>query len=163
MKNVLVLGIGNLILGDDGIGIHLVRILKQKSRLPANIEFMESEEIGFSILDLASGYDTLIIVDSIQSSNNESQGSIIYVTEDNYSNLSGWGSHYIGFFEMKELAHRSGIKFPGQLHVLGIVINDPFRIDWELSEDVQEALNDIAAKLEKEILRLCDDKKTLAS
>ena len=151
MNRVLVLGVGNLILGDDGLGIHLVRLLEKSGSFPAHVDFMESEEIGLSILDLASGYHTLMIVDSIQSTKDAPQGSILYVEEDQYDDLSGWGSHYIGFFEMKELAHRSGIPFPANLHILGITVVDPFRIDWELSEDLKGMLPEITKELSKTI------------
>jgi len=157
MNRVLVLGVGNLILGDDGLGIHLVRHLQKHGGFPEHIDFMESEEIGLSILDMASGYDTLLMVDAIQSEDDLAEGTIIYVTEDKYDNLSGWGSHYIGFFEMKDLAHRSGIPFPEQLHILGVVVNDPFRIDWELSPNVQRLLPDISKKLEATINELCGE------
>ncbi len=154
MKKVLVLGVGNLILGDDGLGIHLVRLLKEKGDFPGHVDFMESEEIGLAILDMARGYDTLILVDCIQSEEGLPQGSVLYVTEDKYDDLSGWGSHYIGFFEMKQLAHRSGIPFPQRFHILGITVDDPFRIDFELSEEIRNRIPGILKKLELTIMNL---------
>jgi hydrogenase maturation protease len=157
MNRVLVLGVGNLILGDDGLGIHLVRLLKEKGGFPENVDFMESEEIGLSILDMASGYDTLIIIDCIQTEEDTPQGSILYVTEEKYDDLSGWGSHYIGFFEMKELAHRLGIPFPPILHILGITVDDPFRIDFELSLEIKKLLPNIQKELQVKVTELCAD------
>ena len=155
MSSVLVLGVGNLILGDDGLGIRLVRLLEESGGFPDHVDFMESEEIGLSILDMASGYDTLILIDCIQTEDDTPQGKILYVTEDKYDDLSGWGSHYIGFFEMKKLALQSGIPFPPNLHILGITIDDPFRIDFELSEEVKNLLPDIQERLRYRILALC--------
>jgi hydrogenase maturation protease len=154
-KRVLVLGVGNLILGDDGLGIYLVRFLKEKGGFPDHVDFMESEEIGLSILDMASGYDTLIMVDCIQTEDDKPQGSILYVTEDKYDDLSGWGSHYIGFFEMKKLAERSGISFPKSLHILGVTIDDPFRIDFELSQGITDILPQVQSELELQVRELC--------
>ena len=154
MNKVLVLGVGNLILGDDGLGIHLVRILKRKGGFPENVNFMESEEIGLSIFDMASGYDTLILIDSILSEDGQPQGTICNVREDEYNDLSGWGSHYIGFFDMKKLAHQSGIPFPPSLHILGITINDPFKIDFELSPDIREVMPALVINLQAKIREL---------
>jgi hydrogenase maturation protease len=161
MNRVLVLGLGNLILGDDGLGIHLVRLLKEKGGFPEDISFMESEEIGLSILDMVAGYDTLILIDSIQSEDSLAQGTILEVNENQYDDLSGWGSHYIGFYEMKKLAHQSGIPFPSVLHILGIAIDDPYRIDFELSQGIKNLLPYIHMELELKILELTSEIETL--
>jgi hypothetical protein len=56
---------------------------------------------------------------------------------------------------MKELAHRSGIPFPKDLHILGIVVDDPFRIDWELSSNVKKLLPDLVKELIVRINSTC--------
>ena len=155
MERVLVLGLGNLILGDDGLGILLVRLLRKEGIFPENVDFEETEESGLGILEIAGGYDRLILIDSIQSIGNLPQGTIIDVTEGTYSNLSGWGSHYIGFFEMKKLAEMASIPFPSELNILGINIDDPFRIDFNISEGIRKILPEIQEKLEDKIRELC--------
>jgi hydrogenase maturation protease len=66
MKNVLIGGIGNVLLGDDGVGPYLARILA------ANYDFGESVEVidlGTPALDLVdeiSGRDAVILIDSVK-------------------------------------------------------------------------------------------------
>jgi len=59
----LILGLGNPILTDDGVGI---RIAKEISKKCKNIAVVQASAAGFRIIDEIIGYDKLIIVDSIK-------------------------------------------------------------------------------------------------
>ena len=61
--NTLILGIGNLILTDDGVGIKIAQRLKEER---PELEVVETGEAGLTLLDLITGYDRLIIIDSIK-------------------------------------------------------------------------------------------------
>ena len=61
---VLVLGVGNPILSDDGVGIHVARELK-KRRLPG-VDVEELAASGLELLDVVRGYDKVVIIDAIQ-------------------------------------------------------------------------------------------------
>ena len=71
MKKTLVLGLGNPILCDDGIGIHVVRaVATQTSDIQlstANPHFAEASVGGVRLLEIIAGYERVIIVDAIQS------------------------------------------------------------------------------------------------
>ena len=66
----LVLGIGNDILGDDGVGIHIARAVARKiSTKEARVE--ETGAAGLSLLELIKGHERLIIADAILTNNTE--------------------------------------------------------------------------------------------
>jgi hydrogenase maturation protease len=66
----LVLGIGNDILGDDGVGIHVARAVARKiSAKEARVE--ETGAAGLSLLELVKGHERLIIADAILTDNTE--------------------------------------------------------------------------------------------
>jgi hydrogenase maturation protease len=66
----LVLGIGNDILGDDGVGIHVARAVARKiSAKEARVE--ETGAAGLSLLELIKGHERLIIADAILTDNTE--------------------------------------------------------------------------------------------
>ena len=66
----LVLGIGNDILGDDGVGIHIARaIARRVSAKDAKVE--ETAAAGLSLLELIKGYERLIVADAILTNNTE--------------------------------------------------------------------------------------------
>ena len=60
----LVLGIGNDILGDDGVGIHIAREAARRISTP-NVTVEETGAAGLSLLERIKGYDRLIIADAI--------------------------------------------------------------------------------------------------
>jgi hydrogenase maturation protease len=60
----LVLGIGNDILGDDGVGIHIVREVARRIRA-VDVTVEETAAAGLSLLETIKGYDRLIIADAI--------------------------------------------------------------------------------------------------
>ncbi|MGA2238538.1 MAG: hydrogenase maturation protease [Candidatus Bathyarchaeia archaeon] len=63
----LVLGIGNTIMGDDGVGIYVVRMVKDRTRSQADLQFKELGVSGFNLVEEILGYDEVIIVDSYAS------------------------------------------------------------------------------------------------
>jgi hydrogenase maturation protease len=66
----LVLGIGNDILGDDGVGIHVARAVARKiSAKETRVE--ETGAAGLSLLELIKGHERLIIADAILTDNTE--------------------------------------------------------------------------------------------
>ena len=64
----LVLGIGNPILGDDGIGFHVINALESNPPV-GDITLCSVDVSGLSLLDYIVGYDQVIIVDAIMTQN----------------------------------------------------------------------------------------------
>lgn len=60
---ILVLGIGNILLSDEGIGVHVVRRLEEGYELPANVGVVDGETSGMDLLDMVAECDHLLIVD----------------------------------------------------------------------------------------------------
>lgn len=61
----LILGLGNTILSDDGVGIRIIEELQSRISDP-DITVSETNVSGLSLLDIIIGYDKVIIVDAIQ-------------------------------------------------------------------------------------------------
>jgi hydrogenase maturation protease len=62
-NSVLVLGIGNLLMGDEGVGVHIVRTLASM-RLPGEVELLDGGTGGFHLLSWLAEYPVAIIVDA---------------------------------------------------------------------------------------------------
>lgn len=60
---VLVLGIGNYLMGDEGVGVHLARHMEQME-LPEEIEVVDGGTGGFHLLDYFNQFKTVILVDA---------------------------------------------------------------------------------------------------
>ena len=63
---ILVLGIGNVLLSDEGLGVAAVAALAAKYRLPDQVELLDGGTAGFELLGQISNKDCLIIVDALK-------------------------------------------------------------------------------------------------
>jgi hydrogenase maturation protease len=62
----LIVGIGSTIRGDDGVGVHAARELRQRP-LPPGVDVIELGTAGLGLLDVVADYDRLIVLDAIVS------------------------------------------------------------------------------------------------
>lgn len=120
---ILVLGLGNPILSDDGVGIYAVR---QASSLFVHpqVEYQESSLAGFGFLDTISGYDKVVIADSVNWQKNPPGTITVLRTEDledqpylrNFHNLSLAGT--------LALADQMGIPRPQEIVIFAVEVED---------------------------------------
>jgi len=64
LPNILVLGVGNLLLRDEGLGIHAIRSLQSRFDVSANVQVVDGGTAGTSLLDSILGCDCLIVADA---------------------------------------------------------------------------------------------------
>lgn len=63
VSTVLVLGVGNLLMGDEGVGVHAVRRLEQEG-LPPGVNLVDGGTGGFHLLSYLSDYETVVMIDA---------------------------------------------------------------------------------------------------
>lgn len=66
MGKNLILGVGNLLLSDEGIGIHAVKKLLETPRLPEDVEIVDGGTAGLNLLYYLEGVDRLVIIDAVE-------------------------------------------------------------------------------------------------
>ena len=64
--NILILGIGNLVMADDGIGVRVVQQLQKRFRFPENVAVMDGGTLGLDLLPALEGVTHLIVVDAVE-------------------------------------------------------------------------------------------------
>lgn len=62
----LVLGVGNILLSDEGVGVHAVHLLRERYRFPQEVEILDGGTLGLDLLPYVEGADRLLIVDAVQ-------------------------------------------------------------------------------------------------
>jgi hydrogenase maturation protease len=67
-RRVLILGIGNLLMGDEGVGVHAARVLEGRE-LPAPADVVDGGTGGFHLLSYFSDYGTIILIDATKDEN----------------------------------------------------------------------------------------------
>jgi len=60
-----ILGVGNVLLGDEGLGVHAIWALRQRT-LPQDVELIDGGTQGIALIDTIAGFDRLVIIDCIQ-------------------------------------------------------------------------------------------------
>ena len=65
-KKILVLGIGNLLLRDEGVGIHVVQELNFRYRFSENVTLVDGGTLGSRLIGVMSDCDELIVVDAVK-------------------------------------------------------------------------------------------------
>ncbi len=60
-----ILGVGNLLTGDDGIGVHVIRELIRRYRFPDNVRLIDGGTMGLDLLPFIEDIDRLIIIDAV--------------------------------------------------------------------------------------------------
>lgn len=104
-----VIGIGNLLLKDEGLGIHAVRLLK--NRFPEiNAEIIDAGTPGFGLYDLFEKYEKVVVVDAINMGKHF--GSIGKFTPDQVVALTkSFSLHDLGLAEVIKLGQNLGQDF----------------------------------------------------
>jgi hydrogenase maturation protease len=75
MGKKVVLGVGNLLLTDEGIGIHAIQRILAKKLLPEDVEVVDGGTAGLALLYFLEGVDTLVIIDAVET--NGPPGTIV--------------------------------------------------------------------------------------
>jgi len=80
---MVIIGIGNLLLMDEGLGIHVINEL-EKQKLPQNVVIYDGGTGGFKLIDLMQGAEKVIFIDAVETG--KAPGTItIFTSEDVYS------------------------------------------------------------------------------
>lgn len=135
---VLVLGIGNVMFGDEGIGVHLAMAIKQSYKFSSNshsLDFVDGGTLAIALTPIISEYDYMIVIDCI-SADDSSIGDVYFFDIDNMPPKIRWdgSAHEIEMLGTLELMAINGDRPKGK--ILGIV---PARVEpttFKLSDEI---------------------------
>ena len=137
----LVLGIGNLLRSDDGVGLHVIGKLSGEILAPG-VDVKEAAS-GLDILDAIKGYDRLILVDAIKSGGEP--GSICKLSEEEFQTaptVHSFSTHLnMDFFSVLELGGKlfPG-EIPGDITVVAVEADDVITISDKCTPRVERAI-----------------------
>jgi hydrogenase maturation protease len=143
---LLVLGLGNDILTDDAVGLHVVHELQRELAGHPAIDFRETTEMGLALLDFITGYRAVAIVDSIQTGK-EAPGFLHEVDATALNQLTGRTPHFVGVSETLAVGKQLGLAMPEQVRVFAIEVEDPFTLGTSLTPALQATLPGIVARI----------------
>jgi hydrogenase maturation protease len=139
MAKTLLLGLGNSILKDDAVGLRVVRALGERV-IQEEVHVEESSFGNIDLLDFISGYDRLIIVDSIKTEGGKPGDLYRLNLGDLDSTLHLSCPHDINLATALELGKRLGMEIPGEIRIYGIEVEDNQTFCETCSPPVEEAI-----------------------
>ncbi|MBD3344164.1 MAG: hydrogenase maturation protease [Chitinivibrionales bacterium] len=138
MEKILILGIGNLLQSDDGVGVHAVNYIKNRSApLPDHIEIEDGGTAGFDLLPLFEGKKRVILIDAMLSS--ASPGTVQHLSVDAISSGSTDISlHQAGIKEI--ITTLTMIGFTPLLDIVAVSVKNITTCSLSLSPSVRKAI-----------------------
>lgn len=147
---LVIIGIGNVLLSDEGVGVHVVNELK-KLKLPAYVEVYDGATLGFDILNLMEGASKAIIIDAVRGGGKPGSIYRFNLKELEFEThvFEMTSMHHLDFATALKLG-REVYKLPEKVIVIGV---EPRRIDvgLELSDEVKAAIPEVLKIIFKEV------------
>ena len=149
MTETLVLGLGNLVHADDGVGVHAISALQLDPRVPAEAVLLDGGTQGLGLLHHIAGVRRLLVIDAIDTG--EPPGTLMRFEGKALRGLPGKASvHQLGFADLMVALQLLG-ESPGEVVVFGV---QPESTEWsaQLTESVANTLprliDNVIAQLE---------------
>jgi hydrogenase maturation protease len=127
--SILVLGIGNTLLSDEGVGVHVVQaLLSQTSHPRADVEYVDGGTLSFTLAVPIQSAEALVVVDAAQL--NAAPGTVqVFLGEemDRFLNSNRRSSvHEVGLADLRAIAILAG-HWPERRAMIAI---QPQKLDW---------------------------------
>ena len=133
----LVVGVGNTILSDDGVGVHAARLLMSDPRVHPDIGILDGGTLGLELLAHIADASRILFLDAIRSG--ASPGTLVRLTgEELLDRKIGWSVHQLGVADLIAALTLMSDRNP-EIVVLGL---EPESTDWgtSLTPAVQSGL-----------------------
>jgi hydrogenase maturation protease len=118
-KKITVLGIGNILNSDEGVGVHAVRAMQAQAQRAADVELLDGGTLGLDLLVPVDEATHLLILDAVDAG--QPPGSVVELTREHIPLFTGvkMSQHQVTFQEVLGLALIRG-KLPEYLHLIGV-------------------------------------------
>jgi hydrogenase maturation protease len=147
---ILVLGIGNILLSDEGVGVHVVNRFRDLFDVPDGVDCIDGGTMGLDLMPYFEGKTHAIVVDAVRG-NGEQPGTILRFAGSTVMGLLGEriSPHQIGLSDLLACTALDS-HLPEHIVLLGIV---PESLDTglEMTPAVQGRLDDMVGLLRDEL------------
>jgi len=147
-KNILVLGLGNLLLSDEGVGIHVIRELQKRS-LPKNILLVDGGTGGFELIRYFPGKEKVIILDAMKSEQRPGSVFRIALEDLGLTESHPFSSHQGGLTEL--LTEINNLNPMPEIIIYGIAVGEIGQYNMKLSRDVNRAIPALISLILREL------------
>jgi hydrogenase maturation protease len=148
-RDAVVIGLGNVVMSDDGLGVHAVRRLQHRYRLEARVEVVEGGTAGLLLLPLLADARQVIILDAIDTG--AEPGTLVRLDGEDWASAFqiGMTPHDVGLADLLGAAQLSGM-WPERLALHGAQ-PDRTEIGTELSAPVAAVIDSLVDRVAAEL------------
>jgi hydrogenase maturation protease len=125
-NRILILGVGNILLADEGLGVRAVERLNRRFRLPEGIEAVDGGVLGLDLLPLLDGVTHLVLIDAVRSGH--APGTQVRLEGRDIPSVASLkqSMHEVGVQELLAVLTLQGA-LPEQVVLLGM---EPESLEW---------------------------------
>ncbi|MFH0916274.1 MAG: hydrogenase maturation protease [bacterium] len=153
----IILGMGNPILCDDAVGIRLAKDFSTELKDRTDVHIFEDCSVGgLNLLDLVTGYDRLIVFDSIKTTGAQPGAWHAMTGESFRETMNLTNVHDANFTTALELGRRMGahIPSPENVHIFAVEIVDNAIFSESMTAELESAYPTYSRQIIHEALRL---------
>lgn len=149
--SILVLGLGNTIMTDDGFGVRAVEALASRYRFPAGVQLLDGGTLGLDLLPYLEGIERLLIIDALQM--DAAPGAVFRLAGEEVPRAfaSKLSVHQMGVQDLLAVSELMG-HLPGELAVWGVQ-PESIEMGTELTPLVAAAIEPVVAGVLEELRR----------
>jgi hydrogenase maturation protease len=147
----IVVGLGNPILGDDGVGWQIAEQVKQRRDLPPDIDVDCLSVGGISLMERLIGYDRAILIDSIATNKNPI-GTLLCFSLDELPNHAlghTYSAHDTTLQNALKIGQELGAQLPKEITVVAVEAQNVYDFSEQLSPTVAAAVPDAVQVINK--------------
>jgi hydrogenase maturation protease len=146
MKTVII-GMGNTIMSDDGVGILVARILKERLADNPEIEVHETPLAGMNLITMLEGFETAFVIDAIETTNPVPGVLHKFDLSELAATMHVTSPHGTNLYTAVELGRRCGLQMPQTVTIFAIEIENATIFSSECSPAVECRIPAIADEI----------------
>lgn len=152
-SRTIVLGLGNPILSDDGIGVYIADRLR--CHFPS-VTVETTACAGFHLLDFILDYDHAVIIDSIVT-HRHPPGSVLVFDAADFAHYDPFSIHSTDLISAMEIWKKYHLPVPKKVTFIGIEVNDTTTFGENFSGEVDRLRNEILESVKEKVQHVLEE------
>ena len=147
----LVVGLGNPILTDDGVGVKVAYAVEEAlgPNIPKNITITEASVGGLRLMELMIGFDRVILIDAIMTQNGHDYGFIHQMSLDDLRQITptehSSSAHDTSLITALDAGERLGLHLPNEFEIIAVEVENVMDFSDEPTPAVAKAIPEVTA------------------
>jgi hydrogenase maturation protease len=147
-RKILIMGVGNLLLTDDGFGVHVINSLNPAD-FPGNVTLLEAGTVSHQLIPMFRELDMLIVIDAVEAG--DTPGSVFRFTPDDlqFKCQQKLSLHQISLIDVLRMAELTGGK--PETIIIAVQPKDVTTPSMELSAEIKALIPKVTELIFQEL------------